>query len=185
MRAESVNPLNAADEFCPHPEWWHAENDTGTEIEVSEFIGGLVRLIQPEICVETGSYYGQTSVKIGEALAKNGHGKLYTLESVDGVYEIACGATRGLPVQCVLTESRKWTPPGTIDFLFLDSNDDRRLEFEHFLPWLERGSVFCLHDTNAPHHASEMFKELLYRHFDKLVGVEFHNPRGLFIARIW
>ena len=30
-----------ARDWCPHPEYWHSPDSEATEIEVSEFIGGL------------------------------------------------------------------------------------------------------------------------------------------------
>ena len=182
MIPESTN--TQASEFCLRPEWWHSENQTGTEIEVSEFIGGLVRLTQPEVCVETGSYLGQTSLKIGEALKKNGHGKLYTLENQPGYVDQVKGVVYGLPVECIATESRNWTPPENIDFIFFDTNDDRRLEFEYYLPFLNLGAILVLHDTHYPHHAHEQYPKLLELHGEKFDGIEFHNPRGLFVARM-
>lgn len=45
-----------ARDWCPHPEYWHSPDSEATEVEVSEFIGSLVRLIQPEFVLEIGSY---------------------------------------------------------------------------------------------------------------------------------
>ena len=68
-------------EVCPRPERWHSRPDgQSTEIEVSELIGGLVRGLQPDTVVETGSYSGQTTEIILRALDENEHGTLVTCE---------------------------------------------------------------------------------------------------------
>lgn len=184
MRPESENPCNPPSEFCPHPEWWHSESMSATEIEVSEFIGGLVRLIQPELCVETGTYLGQTSQLIGGALKKNGHGRLITLETQGGYCEVVRGLCADLPVEVVEMAAEAWTPPATIDFLFLDSGGDRYIEFKRYLPWLKSGSVWCLHDTHAPHHAAESFLKIKAEFGHLFWGIEFNNPRGFYVGRM-
>lgn len=157
---------------------------SSTEIEVSEFIGGLVRLIQPELCVETGTYRGQTSEFIGRALKKNGHGKLITLETDGDCCEAAKGRCGGLPVEVLAMAAESWTPPGDIDFLFLDSGGCRYLEFKRYLPWLKPGAIWCLHDTNAPHHASEMFQNIKKEFGHLFWGIEFQNPRGFYLGKM-
>jgi len=172
--------------FCPAPQWWHSLNISSTEIEVSEFIGGLVRLTQPEICVETGSYHGQTSKIIAEALQKNGHGKLYSLEVNEGYLNEARFQCSQLPAEFVLRNAEHWTPPGDIDFLYLDSGGDRFIEFEHYLPFLPPDSFFALHDTrpeNPKQFAFEMFQKIK-NHSYLFEGIEFRNPRGFFLGKM-
>jgi len=60
---------------------WSAEDGEGAELEVSEFIGALVRLLKPKFVVETGCYKGQTTREIARALQENGHGYLYSCDT--------------------------------------------------------------------------------------------------------
>jgi len=48
-------------ELCPHPERWHSTDGDSTEIEVSDLAWGLVRTLQPDYCVETGTGHGVRS----------------------------------------------------------------------------------------------------------------------------
>lgn len=170
-------------DFCPHPEYYHAENGSATEQEVSLFIAGLVRLIQPEICVETGTYHGHTAYQIGKALAANGHGRLYTLET-DGEF---CGKASGLclalPVEVINQPAVEWTPPGKIDLLFLDSADDRYKEFLHYRPHLTPGAVVILHDVREGYPGWEAAVQLL-RGGIYGESIQFHNPRGLLVLKM-
>jgi predicted O-methyltransferase YrrM len=115
-------------------------------------IGGLVRGLQPELTVETGTYLGQTSIAIGQALKANGHGRLVTIEPSARHHRYAARKCRNLPVQCVLGEALQWVPqPGeTIDFIFFDSSWDSRLrEFDHFYPHMNRFTILAWHDTGT------------------------------------
>ena len=60
---------------CPHPEWWSADDDESAEVEVVELVGALVRVLQPEYVVETGTFVGRMAQGIGQALLLNGHGR--------------------------------------------------------------------------------------------------------------
>src|ERR1044071_5258126 len=78
MRPESddVKPYPA----CPDPGLWVARDSTASEIELGDFLYGLVRLIKPKTVLETGCYLGDTSVRIAQALKKNGYGMLMTCD---------------------------------------------------------------------------------------------------------
>ena len=67
--------------FCPRPDYWHSPDSEATELEISKLVGSLVRAIQPEYVVETGTYHGHTTFEIGAALAQNGHGRVVSIES--------------------------------------------------------------------------------------------------------
>ena len=84
--------------WCPDPGFWHADDGDATEHEVTELVAAFVRALQPELVVETGSYSAQTSLAVGEALARNGHGRLVTLEIEPELAGIAKAKCAGLPV---------------------------------------------------------------------------------------
>lgn len=155
---------------CPHPEWWTATDDQSCELEVSDFLAAFVRLLQPEIVVETGTAHGNTAETIGQALKKNGHGHLYTIEIDKALVDKAIHRLLGLPVTVIQGSTLDYPPPGPVDLAWIDSDPYIRLnEIEHFNP-----KFWLLHDT-GPH----------FPWSDRLHGVKgiyIPTPRGLTIG---
>ncbi len=137
---------------CPNPECWTATDGDSTEREVAELIGALVRATQPELVVETGSAFGETTEQIVRALGRNGHGHLVTLEveperteyvrhriPASGVWEI------------VETSSLEWEPPPgspPVGLLFSDTFRELRCaELLRFQPWMRQGAIAAVHDS--------------------------------------
>lgn len=177
-------------EFCREPARWTSQDGDSTEWEVSELIGGLIRGLQPEVVVETGSAWGQTTKMIGQVLLANGHGTCYSIEPDPQRFayvqwychnEICDGA-----VKVVQGESLDFTPPeGHIDFLFSDSLYVlRAAELERFRPWMDESGFVCVHDT-APghgHHPAEIADSDLHTLIEAVPGyrsLRLHTPRGL------
>jgi hypothetical protein len=151
-------------QFCP----------LGSEIELWDFLYGFLRILKPNICVETGCYWGWTSHIIGCALQDNRFGHLDTCDSVAECAEKTRIRCAGLPVT---------VHPGrasdivhiidTADFLFSDSDpDSRRMEVEH----LKSGAIAVVHDTHVYPWLGEMCKDM--------GGLTFDTPRGFGILRI-
>lgn len=134
---------------CPHPEWWHADDGQGTEHEVTELVAAFVRALQPEHCIETGSYMGQTSVAIAHALHRNGHGYLDTFEiDKERAFvthtKLAPWREYARVHECPVTDY----DPIDVDFAFIDSETDVRLdEFAHMVTASSNSAVFIFHDT--------------------------------------
>lgn len=137
---------------CPHPEYWSSTDDDSTEIEVSELVGGLVRGLQPNFCVETGTAWGQTTETIGQALRANGRGHLVTLEVDAERVRYSQRRCDGLPVTVLQQSSMTWTPSEQIDFAWFDSLFPlRAAEFRRYLPHMRRGAIVGFHDTGPQH----------------------------------
>lgn len=162
--------------WCPYPDRWSSTDPQSTEIEVSEMVGGFIRGLQPTYVVETGTCVGQTAEVIGAVLAMNGHGLLDTCEINSEYTAAARERVRDLPVRVHERSSLEFEPIAPIDFLWLDSLFEIRIqEFRRFQPWLHAGSVIGIHDT-APHHGP-MGDEIM-----ALPGVRalrLHTPRGV------
>lgn len=168
---------------CPHPEWWHAPDAQGTEAEVTELVAGFVRALQPELVVETGTHLGATAAAIGWALHRNGHGRLITLEVDRHLCEVAAARVEHLPVEVVCMSSLAWTPPGPIDFAWLDSDAHRRqLELRAYLPWMHDRTVVGIHDTGPQHPVRELLRPLEAEGLLSLLDLP--TPRGVSFARI-
>jgi len=145
--------------LCPHPERWTADDDESTENEVGELVYGLVRALQPDLCVETGTAFGATAERIGLALATNGHGRLYTLEADVRRVRVARKRVAGLPVTvewchslndpCCTSALQEALKRGRhIDFAFFDALYRNRVaEFDRFRPFMRVGAIVCFHDT--------------------------------------
>jgi predicted O-methyltransferase YrrM len=176
--------FTVATDFCPNPERWTSADSDSTEFEVLELIGSLVRALQPEIVVETGSAFGYGSREIGKALKKNGHGRLYSLEYDPLRVNIARNRCQGLPVEIVQTDSLDWTPPGPIGFAFFDSLTNLRVpEFRAYQPWLLPGTTIAFHDA-APQHDLYDRWLLPLEASGAIKMIRLHNPRGLALAEV-
>jgi predicted O-methyltransferase YrrM len=175
--------FTAARDFCPHPEYWHSDDGDSTEHEVIELVAALVRALQPELVLETGSGFGASSYAIGEALKRNGHGRLVTLENDLARFQAAEARCRGLPVQVVPTKSLDYTPDGQIGFAWFDSSfPDRPREFLRFRPWMQPGIIVAFHDSGPQHPVAAYLQALVS---EKLIRPIFlHTPRGVCLAEV-
>lgn len=184
--------FTTATTLCPNPGRWTSTDGDSTEVEVSDLAYGLVRALQPSLCVETGSGFGQTAARIAEALYANGHGELVTIEPDRERAAITRTAVaqwhNTTVVEC---ESLSWTPTALIEFAWLDSYYELRVpEFIRYRPWLRIGSIICFHDS-APGHGSHRIpsgRDLRSEIEAELAGqirvVHLPTPRGLTIAEI-
>lgn len=186
--------FSKADWMCPHPEYWTSTDDHSTEIEVSELLAGLVRGLQPEYIVETGSAWGQTSEYVGAALKRNGHGKMISLEVDPERVHYSQQRCIGLPVEFLQMSSMDFTPTEEIQFAFFDSLFPLRVpEFMRYYPWMKKGSVVAFHDTH-PGHGSGQFGDMVtdlrqtivYELEQKgfLKALYFQTPRGIMIGEV-
>jgi predicted O-methyltransferase YrrM len=192
-------------EDCPHPERWTTDDEMTTEMEVSIGIGGLVRMLQPELCVESGAYTGQTSREIGKALLANGHGVLVALEIGDKraranfernhpdckesrdeyILRLARANCFSLPVDVLHESSLHWVPPPEkkIDFAFVDGGSDggtRYKEFVHLARYASPGAVFLVHDTRRGYEA-QIIERLVKDGMADCLNLP--TPRGIAICR--
>lgn len=165
-------------DWQPHPEYWHSDDAQATEHEVTELVAAFVRALQPEIVVETGAYIGQTSEAIGRALARNGHGHLYSVEVDEALAGKAAQRCEGLPVTVVHGDSLSFTPPGEVGFAWLDSETGiRHLELQRLRRWLAPGAVVGIHDTGPQHRAAGLLWPLVRK--GVFVPVTLRTPRGV------
>lgn len=166
---------------CPHPEFWHSADDESTEYEVTELVAAFVRAIQPEIVVETGTAFGQTAEAIGKALARNGHGRLYTTETNAERAALARVRCATLPVTVIEGSSLDFTPPGEVGFAWFDSLLDLRVrEFHALRPHLAPGAVVGFHDCGPQHGYRHAVESLT----DWLRPIYLRTPRGVMFGEV-
>lgn len=144
----------AVDQFHLDAGGYSIDDPTSSEREVRDFLTALVRVLKPELVVETGCHRGLGTFALVVGLEVNRRGRLVTCDVVPELVE----ATRsyvgpGVDVRCCagvdLPELRE------ADLVFLDSDyRNRRAEFDLVKP----GAFVVVHDTRisydpevAPH----------------------------------
>ena len=181
MRPESdFTPPSA---FCPHPGRWTAIDVESAEREVTELVAALVRALQPDYAVETGTAFGHTAEAIGVALRRNGHGRLVTLEMDETRAAEAEERCAQLPVKVLRRRSLDFVPEAPIQFAWLDSGIlDRDRELRRFLPWMAAGTVVAVHDTGPQHPVHARLQEFLREGLVR--AVRLRTPRGVTILEV-
>lgn len=168
--------------WCQQPQYWHADDGNGTEHEVTELVAAFVRALQPEVVAETGAYTGQTSVAIGAALLRNGHGRLWTVEIDPGRAELARSRCMGLPVEVITGDSLSWDAPSGIGFAWIDGGGDRALEITHLFGCLAPGAILGMHDAGPQHVFTDQVQPLVAEGY--LKPITLHTPRGVMFAEV-
>lgn len=170
---------------CPHPEWWSADDDESAEVEVVELVGALVRVLQPEYVVETGTFVGRMAQGIGQALLLNGHGRLDTVE-IDGArVEQAVARCAGLPVSVHQMSSVDFEPAGEIGFAWFDSLLQLRCpEFLAYRPFMTKATIVGFHDT-GPQFGNGFRSALSSLAAKRLLRpISLRTPRGVVLAQV-
>jgi hypothetical protein len=170
---------------CPHPERWHSDDWDSAEHEISELVAALVVALRPDIVVETGSAFGQTSYAIGTVLAGAGVGTLHAVEIDPDRAEITRKRCEGLPVVVEQCSSLEYMPPEGVGFAWFDSLPGLRIEeFRRYHPVFEEGALVAFHDT-APHHGQQLWADILALENDGLLlPIRLRTPRGVVIGEV-
>ena len=131
----------------------HVPDKDSTEMGERLFIYGLVRALNPKVCVETGTHSGLTALYIAQALYDNKRGKLYTCDPYEWG---AKGNFRKFPdlerrINFQIVKGVEFAIPEW-DFWFVDGYHEREevlAELEHFLPFASKRAVILLHDCGG------------------------------------
>lgn len=164
---------------CPHPEWWHSEDDESTETEVAQLVAAFVRALQPELVVESGTAFGVTAELIGASLADNGHGYLWTYEIDPARVEAATARCRGLPV---FVHAQPFGPPfpDQIDFAWIDGHIEQRVaDLVRARAWLRPGALVGVHDSGPQHGIRDAVEAV-----DWVRWVNLRTPRGVMFGEV-
>jgi predicted O-methyltransferase YrrM len=172
---------------CPHPERWTMMDSMSAEVEILDFLKHLVLTLKPELIVETGTFIGQSAIKMAEALRANGFGKIVTCEFDPLVYRKAQDRIEasGLApwITCRNQSSLELEVDGTIDLFFSDSHQPiREQEIRRFLPQISPQGLILMHDTSSHY---KIAREAAFRlEAEGLISmVLLPTPRGLMIAQ--
>ena len=151
-----------------------------SEVEVLEFMYGIIRCMQPEFVVETGTYKGLGALAIGKALEANGHGRLFSTEIHVPYIQTARELCKGLPVDIVEMSSLDYAPDRDIDFAWFDSEPAIRAdEFRKYYPRLT--GLVGFHDT----YFNEVWNGIKDLEREGLIiPIVFKTPRGMCLAQV-
>jgi predicted O-methyltransferase YrrM len=144
-------------------EKWTAWDDMAVEVECAEFLHALVRLLKPELVLESGTGRGMASLYIARALKANKAGRLITFEPIAQFASEA--RARLAPYDAaVLTGSSLGYCGAPPDLVFLDSSPEtREAEIDQ---WLAREVALVIHDAHR---------------YELPGGVLFPTARGLWL----
>jgi predicted O-methyltransferase YrrM len=121
----------------------------GVELEVGDFLYGLVRLLKPKKCIETGTLVGDSAVAIARALRDNCGGSLETCD-IEPTLEAECRLA-WLPAKITKCRGTELImKSGPLDFAYIDSgNPAVRLEELALLGDhnITPGGCVCWHDA--------------------------------------
>lgn len=132
--------------------YWQMFDDGGVEVEVGEFLYGMVRMNKPQRVLETGLYSGISAMYMGLGLEDNGSGVLDSLEyervhirrAKERIVKLGLSSI----VAIYQTASLDFSPGESYDMILLDTEPHIRFqEMVKFLPQLNPGGFLFIHDT--------------------------------------
>lgn len=133
---------------------YSCNNTGGIELEVGEFLYGLVRMIKPTLILETGTHWGISSSYMAAGLKDNNWGKIITIEYDQGNHERAKLLFSQLElsdyIHPVFGASEGYDPEGKyFDLIWLDTEPGLRFfEFIKFVKFLKPGGYIFIHDLH-------------------------------------
>ena len=172
---------------CPHPERWHMYDSMSAEVEVLDFLKGMVTTIKPELVVETGTFSGLSTLHIAEGLKANGFGRVITCEYDATVFAAAekrfAGSGLGSWIDARNESSLDIKVTGRIDLLFCDSDAPlREQEVRKFLPQMNPHGLILMHDASSS--MTTVRDAALKLESEGLLSVLLlSTPRGLVVAQ--
>lgn len=190
MRQEGMNHNALEERKVANPDLWSAEDDEAAEVEVGDFLYGLVRLLKPKVLIETGTYTGATTERILEAMTKNKYGDLYSCDTdPQKLYEASERMDYLSQAHLSLIESDGLSLlqgyKGEIDFTFIDggTNTEREEQIIIAAGKLSPHGVIAVHDTAQVSRYTNL--EDIKRD-NGLIEFYLHTPRGLTILqKVW
>jgi len=174
---------------------WSVVNEFGggwaVELEVGEFLHGIVRMLKPDVIVETGTHKGFCALMMAKALEQNGDGHLHTVDLTDhGVkamferFKVSQRVTfykaRSTDVLQSMPKNRK------LDFLWLDADHSEEsvlAELQTALPFLKPGSYVGYHDALVDPREDSAVKKIRAQH-PSWEYIRFFSARGVDLMRV-
>jgi Predicted O-methyltransferase len=180
---------------CPRPERWSCYDSQSAELEILALLTALVTATKPHLVLETGCYLGHSTLALARGLQTNGHGYLYTCDTVRAHAQATEGALRrdGLSAWAEtqvcegLQLIRRLAKENySVDFAFLDSDQHaRQAELIELWNLMRPGGLIVIHDTNTHHDKSSGLRTFVFDWLRARVAEFLHldTPRGLVLVR--
>jgi predicted O-methyltransferase YrrM len=168
-----------SDAVTPLEDRWTIDEPASSERELRDFLSAMIRLLKPELVVETGCYLGRATKAMAEALVLNGRGRLVTCDTDDECVWSTCQqlGDAGRVVAVLQCRGRDVPELREADLVFLDSDyPERRAEFELVKP----GALVVIHDTRISYHSDIPPHEGWVR---EAGGILFDTHRGFGLVR--
>lgn len=122
-----------------------------SEDEMREFLTALVRVLKPDLVVETGTYKGHGARALGLGAYRNGAGRVVTCDT-DLRHQVeARNAVAGLPVEIRYVRGIDLPELPLADLVFCDSDYGAR---EAEIGACKLGAVVVVHDTLISYDSS-------------------------------
>jgi hypothetical protein len=150
---------------------WESYDGMASEMELGDFMYGLIRELKPRIVLETGCYLGHTSIPMAKALHENKLGVLHTCDTDPKLCDLLRIDTMDLPMEvhnCTGLELA--CKIDGVGVAFLDSSGDRVQEACALK--MHPDGVVVLHDAHRPSF-TEIVRAKGWRYF------KLPTPRGL------
>lgn len=160
---------------------------------VGQLLNSLIRVLEPETVLEIGSSVGYSALWMAEALQKNGHGHLWTVESHAERFQRAQANIAESGLEAWITQIKHHAPevffdpavslPETVDLAFLDATKKQHQSFyEALLPRMKEGSILIVDNVQTHREAFEGFIEFMHEN-PEWQTLELDAGTGLLISK--
>jgi predicted O-methyltransferase YrrM len=184
-----VEEISVPSTECPTPQQWSMWDGM---VETLSFLYALVRLLKPVVIIETGTYLGYGTAHLALAAKHNKFGRVLTAEPDNALFNKSSMLLAELGLSAYVTHypvigTSMIHSLGPVDFAFLDSNCNARIEeMAVLLPRLHQGSMVAVHDTSVFHMMNNDGPRGPFTKLAEDLGLEmmhFNTPRGLMLFR--
>lgn len=150
--------------------WRKLSESVSTDIDQIGFLYALVRMLKPELVMESGCHIGLATYALGVAVRDNGLGRVVTCDINDSFCAITKQRVADLPVTIHSRQALDLKELEQCDLLYSDSsNVSRQLEIKR----VKKDCIVVVDDTFDPQLAG----------IQSLGGVTFQTPRGVTVFR--
>lgn len=154
---------------------WQEVDAVAIEDEMGDLLYGLIRMLKPEIIVETGCYFGHATFWLVSACEANEYGHVITCDTdADKIHAVST-LIRSDHLTVKHTSSLDLPELPKADFVFSDSNYATR---EKEIALAKEGAVIVVHDTSLESHKYDLTAPYLGDIVKSYGGLIFNAGRG-------
>lgn len=156
----------------PKQALWDIVDETASELELHDLLFALIRMLKPQIVVETGCYKGFGTVALGRAVCENKLGRVFSCDTERDFVAETRAKVKNLPVDVRHCASLDLPELSQADFLFSDSDYKWRAAE---IGRTKKDCIILLHDTRISYDTQVPPLEGLV---NDLGGICFDTYRG-------